>query len=90
VVTATVKIEHVLGELGETPYEPMKEEHDEIMSEESIIDRQLHVLNETLINFLGKGTNGKARPSSNDFDDNVSNLCLCRVESHHSKHSKSN
>jgi hypothetical protein len=42
----------------------MKEEYDEIMYEESTTDRQLHVLNETFINFFGKGTNGKAGPSS--------------------------
>jgi hypothetical protein len=63
VVVATAKIERVLGELGETPYEPMKEEQDETMSGESTTDRHLHVLNETLINFFGKGTNGKAGPS---------------------------
>jgi hypothetical protein len=59
VVTASIEIERVLGELGETPYEPMKEEHDETMSGKSIIDCQLHVLNETFINFFGKGIDGK-------------------------------
>jgi hypothetical protein len=63
VVVVVVEIKRVLGELGETPYEPMKEEHDEIMSGKSITDRQLHVLNETLINFFGKGTDGKAGPN---------------------------
>jgi hypothetical protein len=32
VVVVVAKIEHVLGELRETPYEPMKEEHDETTS----------------------------------------------------------
>jgi hypothetical protein len=31
-VIVVAEIEHVLGELGETPYEPMKEEQDETMS----------------------------------------------------------
>ncbi len=57
-VIVVVEIECVLGELRETPYEPMKEEQDETMSGESTIDRQLHVLNETFIIFFGKGTNG--------------------------------
>jgi hypothetical protein len=30
-----MEIERVLGELGETPYEPMKEEQDETMSRKS-------------------------------------------------------
>jgi hypothetical protein len=82
VVTATIEIENVLGELGETPYEPMKEGKDEIMSEESIIDRQLHVLNDTLINFFGKGIDGKAGPSST-VSVNINNRCQsCRLGEH--------
>jgi hypothetical protein len=41
----------------------MKEEHDETMSRKSTTDRQLHVLNEILNNFLGKGTDGKIGPN---------------------------
>jgi hypothetical protein len=62
-VIVIVEIERVLGKLGETPYEPIKEEHDEIMYEESTTNHQLHVL-KTFINFFGKGTNGKAGLSS--------------------------
>jgi hypothetical protein len=78
VVVTTVEIEQVLGKLGETPYEPMKEEQDETMSGESTTDRQLNVLNETFINLFGKGTNGKAGPSST-FSINTNNHCqLCQ------------
>ncbi len=81
-VVAVVEIEHVLGELGETPYERMKEEQDETMFGESTIDRQLHVLNETLINFFGKGTDGKVGPSSTFFV-NINNCCqLCQSKEH--------
>jgi hypothetical protein len=59
VVVVAAKIECVLGELGETPYEPMKEEHDETTFGESTTNWQFHVLNETFINFFGKGTDGK-------------------------------
>jgi hypothetical protein len=52
----------------------MKEEHDETMFGESTIDCQLHVLNETLINFFGKGTNGKVGPSAT-FSVNAHNHC---------------
>jgi hypothetical protein len=72
VVVVVVEIEHVLGEMGETPYEPMKEEHDETTSRESTTNHQLHDLNETLINFFGKGIDGKVGPSTN-FSFNIHN-----------------
>jgi hypothetical protein len=37
VVVVAVEIERVLGEFKETPYKPMKEEHDETTSKESTI-----------------------------------------------------
>jgi hypothetical protein len=74
VVVVVVKIVHVLGELGETPYEPMKEEQYETMSRKSTTDLQLHVLNETLINLFGKGIDGKARPNTS-FSFNTHNFC---------------
>jgi hypothetical protein len=54
VVVVITEIEQILGELGETPCKPMKEEQDEIVSRKSTTNCQLHVLNETLIN-LGRG-----------------------------------
>jgi hypothetical protein len=82
VVITVVKIEHVFGKLGETPYEPMKEKYDEIMYGESTIDRQLHVLNETFINFFEKGTNGKVGPNS-IVSVKINNHCqLCRSREH--------
>jgi len=80
VVVAVTKIEWVLGEFRETPYEPMKEEQDEITSRKSTTNRQLHVLNETFINFFGKGTDGKARPSTT-FSATMNIHCqLCHLE----------
>ncbi len=61
VVVAT-EIECVFGELGETPYEPMKEEQYETMFRELTTNQQLDVLNETLINFFGKGTMARLDP----------------------------
>ncbi len=82
VVVVVIEIERVLGELRWTPYEPMKEEHDEITFGESTTDRQFHVLNETFINFFGKGTDGKARPSITFFA-NTNNCCqLCHSKEH--------
>ncbi len=39
VIVATTKIEKILGELGETLYEPMKEEHDKMAFGESATDQ---------------------------------------------------
>ncbi len=50
-VGAATELERVLGELGETPYEPLKEEQEEGVAE-TIMEKQVNALNNTLINFL--------------------------------------
>jgi len=66
-IGAATELERVLGELGETPYEPLKEEQEEGTSE-TIMEKQVTALNNTLINFF-KGTihNPKATSSSTVF-----------------------
>jgi predicted component of viral defense system (DUF524 family) len=66
-VGATTKLERVLGKLGETPYEPLKEEQEEGASE-TMMEEQVIVLNNTFINFF-KGTvhNPEASSSSTMF-----------------------
>jgi len=59
--TAT-ELERVLGELGETPYEPLKEEQEEGVAE-TMMEKQVNALNNTLINFL-KGNVPKPVTSS--------------------------
>ena len=54
-VVAYDRISSSVGKLGETPYEPMKEEQDETTSGESTTNQQLHVLNETSLISLGRG-----------------------------------
>jgi len=49
---------------------------------QSTIDRQLHVLNETFINFFGKGTNGKVGPSTCFFFHTHNHCQLCHSEEH--------
>jgi hypothetical protein len=51
-VIAIIDIDNVLRDLGETPYDPLKEEKDEDAIGESFIDKQLSMLNETLIHFF--------------------------------------
>jgi hypothetical protein len=50
-VGVAIEVERVLGELGETPYEPLREEQEEEASESSV-ERQVAALNNTLINFF--------------------------------------
>jgi hypothetical protein len=66
-VRAATELERVLGELGETPYEPLREEQEEETSE-TMMEKQVTALNNTLINFF-KGTvhNPEASSSSTVF-----------------------
>ncbi len=59
---ATTELERVLGELGETPFEPLKEEQEEGV-EETLMEHQVAALNNTLINFF-KGGVPNSVPSS--------------------------
>ncbi len=52
-LASTLEVEKVLGELDEIPYEPLKEEQEESMfTGEKIVEKQIQVLNESLINLL--------------------------------------
>ncbi len=63
VKTAT-ELERVLGELTETPYESLKEEQEEGVSE-TMMEKQVTALNNTLINFFkGSVPNLNASSSS--------------------------
>jgi len=53
-VGAASEVERVLGELGETPFEPLKEEQEERVAEASM-EHQVATLNNTLINFFKGG-----------------------------------
>ncbi len=61
-VSAATELERVLGELGETPFKPLKEEQEEGVTETSM-EHQVAALNNTLINFF-KGIVPNSIPSS--------------------------
>jgi len=63
----TTKLERMLGELGETPYEPSKEEQEKKVSK-TMMEKHVMALNNTLINFfIGNMHNPKAPSSSTMF-----------------------
>jgi hypothetical protein len=67
VVVAT-ELEKVLEELGETPYEPLKEEHEDGVSETTVEKQVRLALNNTLISFFrGNASNFGASSSSTIF-----------------------
>jgi hypothetical protein len=77
-VGVAIEVERVLGELGETPYEPLREEQEEETSE-SNVERQVTALNNTLINFFKGSAHDLISPSS----ANVFGGCqICRGGDH--------
>ncbi len=65
-VGAATELEKVLVELGETPYEPLKEEQEEGV-EETMMEKQVNALNNTLINFLKGNVQGPVTSSSSSM-----------------------
>jgi hypothetical protein len=64
-VLATTKIERVLRGLGETPYDPFREEKDEDTTGKSSTNKQLSMLYEILIHFFKEsGSRNGANASS--------------------------
>lgn len=46
------EVERLLGKLGEMPFEPLKEEHEEGTKNDIALDNQIITLNESFINFF--------------------------------------
>jgi hypothetical protein len=62
-VAAATEVERVLGELGETPFEALREEHEEGI-EETIMEKQVTALNNMLVNFFKTSVPNPAPSSS--------------------------
>ncbi len=75
-VNVAIEVERVLGELGETPFEPLKEEREEGVVETSM-EHQVANLNNTLINFF-KGGVPNSIPSSSSTLFNECQICKRR------------
>jgi hypothetical protein len=77
-VSAAAELERVLGELGETPYEPLKEEQEEGVVE-TMMEKQVNALSDTLINFM----NGSAPKPIASSSSSMSVVCqICRGGDH--------
>jgi hypothetical protein len=77
-IGVATKVERVLGKLGETPYEPLREEQEEETSE-SNVEKQVNALNNTLINFF----KGNAHDTTSSSSSNVFGGChICRGGDH--------
>ncbi len=50
-VAVAIEVERILGELGETPFKPLKEEQEE-GTDDNTMEKQVVALNSTLINFF--------------------------------------
>ncbi len=77
-VGAATELERVLGELGETPFEPLKEEQDEGVAE-TMMEKQVNALNDTLINFL-KGN--VSRPVTSSSSSMSTGCQICKGGDH--------
>jgi hypothetical protein len=77
-VDAAIELERVLGELSETPFEPLKEEHEEGVAE-TTMEKQVNAFNDTLINFMKGNVSQPITTSSS----NMSPVCqICKEGDH--------
>jgi len=77
-VGAATELERVLGELGETPFEPLKEEREEGV-EETMMEKQVTTLNNTLVNFFKRNVPNSIASSSSTMS---SGCQLCKGGDH--------
>jgi len=72
-VGAATELERVLGELNETPFEPLKEEQEEGVAK-IMMEKQVNAFNDTLINFM-KGNVFKPVTLSSSSMSAVCQIC---------------
>jgi hypothetical protein len=87
-VGAATELERVLGELGETPFEPLKEEQEEGVAE-TIMEKQVVVLNNTFVSFFKRNVPSPITSSSSTMfggcqickeGDHITTTCLRLIE----------
>jgi hypothetical protein len=74
-----IDIEKVLGEIGKFLYEPLHEEKEkELALGKTNTNKHLQALNDTLVNYFGRGVDGRA--SYNSRGVNIIQCQLCRLD----------
>jgi len=76
-VSVVTELERVLGELGETPFEPLKEEQEGVA--ETMMEKQVTALNNTLINFLKANV---PNPVVSSFSTMFGGCQICKGRNH--------
>jgi len=77
-VGAATELERVLGEIGETPFEPLKEEQVEGIKE-TLMEKQVSALNDTLINIIKRNVPNSIASSSSTMS---SGCQICKGGDH--------
>jgi hypothetical protein len=77
-VGAATELERVLGELGETPFKPLKEEQEEGI-EKTMMEKDVTTLNDTLVNFFKRDVPNSIASSSSTMS---SGCQLCKGADH--------
>jgi hypothetical protein len=79
-----LEVERVLPELGKTPFELLNDKQEENMGTiETTVEKQVLMLNESLINLLNKQLDLQFKPSATLGGSTSSNDCqICHVEDH--------
>jgi len=77
-VGAATELERVLGELGETPFEPLKEEQEEEVAE-TIMEKQVAALNNVLVSFFKRNV---PRPVTSSSSTMFGGCQICKGGDH--------
>ncbi len=77
-VAAAIEVEGVLAELGDTPYEPLEEEQEE-EAEETTMEKQIDVLNNTLIHFFKRNA---LDPEPSSYSTMTEECQICGARGH--------
>jgi len=77
-VGAATELERVLGELGETPFEPLKEEQEEEVAE-TIMEKQVATLNNALVSFFKRNV---SRPVTSSSSTMFGGCQICKGGDH--------
>jgi len=76
-----VEVEQMFSDLGETPFEPLKEQPNEGMHIETIVEMQITTINESLFSFFKQGIVITTRV--NPFGSKPSKTCYIYIAINH-------